>query len=542
MGAPCSAPCEAMAPGPLCTGATGARGGAPRCGRAGIRLWGDALRTRPSAEPCAPPRREPGPHRGVVAECSRPALLISAVSDQRHPRAAIHDAGHVESSDLRTFCQPCTHRAAGLARPYLPRHLPLRQSETRVVRFGFRARLLLILSLFAVAPALAVAAVAVATFNGVIPLLGGAAGWERVAGSGARAMAAARERPLTDAQRAAIEAHESALRESVASARQLRFVSRNATPIVIVFAGGALLLLGFVTSRVAGHLSRQLSRPLDELVGWTGAIARGEELSDEPAPRGAPEFGVLRTGMRTMAAQIEAGRARALEAERLRAFRESSRRFAHELKNPLTPIRFALTRLRKDAPVEQRDAIDVLTTETERLEAMARSFSQFGRLPEGPIADVDIAEMVTYTARSIVPDRLALTLDLAPSLPAIRGQHDALSRALSNILLNAVEVSAPGGAITVSANATELRGSGAVKVVVRDSGPGIPNEKLEAIWDPYVTEKPGGTGLGLAIVRQTIEAHGGEVFAMSTPGKTEIGFVLPLNAGLPAITGEWRAS
>jgi signal transduction histidine kinase len=80
-----------------------------------------------------------------------------------------------------------------------------------------------------------------------------------------------------------------------------------------------------------------------------------------------------------------------------------------------------------------------------------------------------------------------------------------------------------------------------VRISVRDSGPGIAPEKLGAIWHPYVTEKPGGTGLGLAIVRQTVEAHGGEVFAVSSPGKTEIGFVLPLNAGLPAITGEWRA-
>src|SRR5690606_5162202 len=105
-------------------------------------------------------------------------------------------------------------------------------------------------------------------------------------------------------------------------------------------------------------------------------------------------------GMRTMSEQLAVGRQRAVEAERLRAFRESSRRFAHELKNPLTPIRFAVDRLRREFPDANSETLDVLTTETRRLEVMAKSFAQFGRLPEGPAAEVDVAEMVTYTTRA----------------------------------------------------------------------------------------------------------------------------------------------
>jgi signal transduction histidine kinase len=247
--------------------------------------------------------------------------------------------------------------------------------------------------------------------------------------------------------------------------------------------------------------------------------------------------------MRSMAAELAAGRLKAVEAERLRAFRESSRRFAHELKNPLTPIRFAITKLRRDAAPDLQDTIDVLATEADRLDTMARSFAQFGRLPEGPAADVDVGELVAYTARATVPDRLTLTLDVAPGAvaPRVRGHHDTLARALSNVLLNAVDACGEHGHITVSVRQTELRGTPAVRIAVRDTGPGIAPEKLLAIWEPYVTEKPGGTGLGLAIARQAIESHGGDVFATSMPGNTEIGFDLPMNAGLPAITGEWHA-
>ena len=85
------------------------------------------------------------------------------------------------------------------------------------------------------------------------------------------------------------------------------------------------------------------------------------------------------------------------------ALRESARQVAHELKNPLTPIRFAVERLRRDAPPELAETVEVLAIESQRLEAMARSFAQFGRLPEGPRAEVDVGELVRYTARATIP-------------------------------------------------------------------------------------------------------------------------------------------
>lgn len=405
-----------------------------------------------------------------------------------------------------------------------------------MARLGFRARLLLILALFAAIPAIAVTAGWVWAFNNLVPMVSGRAHWDEVADKGTAAIAAARERPLNPAQRAAVDSFETELSRSLNYSHQVALLSPR---LVFVFVGlGALglAILAWPTSRVAGHLSRQLSRPVDELVGWTERIAHGEPLPAWSASLGAPEFEVLQSRMRTMATELEAGRQKAIEAERLRAYRESSRQFAHELKNPLTPIRFAVARLRRDAPRELTETVDVLETEAARLETMARSFSQFGRLPDGPFADVDVGELVSYTARAAVPEQFTVTID-ADQSPTIRGQHDSLSRALSNLLLNAVDACGGTGRISVSARPDELHGAAAVRIAVRDSGPGIPADRLATIWDPYVTHKTGGTGLGLAIARQAVQAHGGEVFATSEPGATEIGFVLPVNAGLSTITG-----
>jgi nitrogen fixation/metabolism regulation signal transduction histidine kinase len=234
--------------------------------------------------------------------------------------------------------------------------------------------------------------------------------------------------------------------------------------------------------------------------------------------------------MREMVSELEHGRRQAVEAERLHAFRESARRVAHEIKNPLTPIRFALARLRGQAPGTLQEDVAVIAMESDKLDRMAKSFAEFGRLPEGPPSEIDMSELVRYTARSSVPPSIALELHIEENLPRVKGHNGALAGALSNVLLNAVDASRQGGRITVTARASKLSGRDAVTVSVADNGAGIASDKLETIWEPYVTNKAGGTGLGLAIARQAVWAHDGTVTAASTLGKgTEIQFTIPAN-------------
>jgi len=415
----------------------------------------------------------------------------------------------------------------------------------------FRTRLVLILSLFAIVPAFLLTLLWSGTVSTALPIMSGRSAWDSVAATGQRAIDAARRSPLTPAQRRAIDAHELELRTSVEQARRYSFLASRTVRVVAIAGIAALLVLTGVASRVAGHLSRQLSRPLDELVRWTELIGHGEPLPPAQVARGegdaqisarangtadmttsrvrgAPEFETLRRSMREMVDELELGRRRAVESERLHAFRESARRVAHELKNPLTPIRFAIDRLRRVAPPEAQEAVDVLAMESSRLDRMAKSFAEFGRLPEGPAADVDAGELVRYTARSSVPPSITLDLQIAENLPRIFGHNGSLSAALSNVLLNAVDELGDGGTIQVRVELAALWGRDAVRIAVLDDGPGIAPELIERIWEPYVTDKPGGTGLGLAIARQAIWAHDGTVEALSTLGKgTEIQFTIP---------------
>jgi signal transduction histidine kinase len=391
--------------------------------------------------------------------------------------------------------------------------------------------LLAILLAFALVPTIVVLALASYGASRTIPLVTSTRAWERVAATGEAATTAAaraaraRENgapsPALEANaERARAAHEAELTASLEQAKRLGYLAPRTMRLVAVGSAVVLLVLLVVASRVAGHLSRQLSRPLDELVGWTRLVTRGEPLPIEARGRGAPEFDVLRVGMRTMERELADGRARALAAERRvargEAFRESARQVAHELKNPLTPIRFAIARLLRDAPPALGEVVDVLATETGRLETMARAFAQFGRLPDGPAAPVDIPELVRHVARAWIPATCVSRLTIPDGVPIVHGHTDALERALGNLVSNAVEAAGPTGTIEV---AVSVARNAEVVIAVRDDGPGLPADVLPRVFDPYVTTKTAGTGLGLAIARQTVEAHDGTISA----GRAAIG-------------------
>ncbi|HET7041156.1 MAG TPA: HAMP domain-containing sensor histidine kinase [Gemmatimonadales bacterium] len=319
---------------------------------------------------------------------------------------------------------------------------------------------------------------------------------------------------MTVRERRALDAHSVALNTVLTRAQQITAYSKylGAAATVLLLLLGAIIV--YAGTRIAGHLSRQLSRPIGELVEWTGYIGRREPLPTDPPKKGAPEFGVLRDALRGMAAELEGGRARELEAERLRAFREVARRVAHEMKNPLTPMRFALAQLARSAAPSQAEAIEVLSAESARLEQLAREFAEFGRLPEGPAAEVDLKELLEELVRTSLPPEVETILTIDPATPHVMGHLDPLRRAFSNVLRNGAEAQGGRGQLRVSV----APAAGGVEVRIADRGPGIRPSDRERIFQPYVTSKPDGTGLGLALVRQTIEAHGGTVMAEENAG------------------------
>lgn len=381
-------------------------------------------------------------------------------------------------------------------------------------RLSFRARLFLALLVVSVLP------VAVLT-GGVVLVLGavsnsfGGTSVEAVGETAKIMINSLNGIGIPGESRLALDQHLSAVNALVTQTNRAEGLGR----LLPAWLGGALTLVALGLLAIAAGfvrvLSRQLAGPLDEIVQWTGKIRRREPLPPDQNQSGIPEFALLRGALRDLAHGLEQARVAELEAERLRAFGEVARRVAHEMKNPLTPIRLAVSQLSRTAPPEMRESLEVIAAESARLEAMAREFSELGRLPEGISAPVDLHELLDDLMRSALPAAMDRQLETTGDVGPIEGYYDPLRRAFMNLFRNAVEACGGQGKVTVSLRRQDEQ----IEVRIHDSGPGVPPEKRDLIFQPYFTDKGDGTGLGLAIVRQTIEQHGGTIALTETDGE-----------------------
>lgn len=362
-------------------------------------------------------------------------------------------------------------------------------------------------------PALLVLAVATWLGTGTLQLFGTLGPWTQVSATGSRLIESAQPAARRDsALSRASAAHRAELERSLTQAQRWRYLGQRLLSILPVALIGFTLMLALAALLISRRLARELSRPIQELEDWTERIARAEPLP-EPLPRErreVREVQALRQALRRAAADLALARARERQQERTRAWGELARRLAHEMKNPLTPLRLAAHRLH---PAAQRDPslyepLRVVEEESARLEQMAREFGMLGRPADGPRSTVDLVELLRSLLATDVPPSVTTTL-AAPEAAATLADYNALQQALRNVLRNAVEAvqERPQPRIDLQVLAQE----GTATIIIRDNGGGLDPASLGRVFEPDFTTKPRGTGLGLTIVRQTIEAHGGTV-------------------------------
>src|SRR5256885_2319719 len=357
----------------------------------------------------------------------------------------------------------------------------------------FRQRIFVVLlALTAVPTALAVVGWALAVRT-VAPSAGARVALEEMAASARQMVERIDTTHFAPRERAAVREYLERLSSSVTLARRaetyLRYYAGGVALVVIAVGGLALT----AAVRLAGHLSRQLSRPIDELVGWTRLIRRRVPLPAGPASRGAPEFEALRQALRELATALDAARERELEAERLRAFREVARRVAHEIKNPLTSMRIAVDQLGRtvgQADPRALTAVEVLGAETQRLDQLAKEVADFGRLPEGPKSEVDLVDLLLDLGKSAVPPEVAVRVRANGERCKVVGHYDPLRRAVPNLLRNPAAALQGRGAVEV---AVTRDGSG-LRRTLADHGPGGPAGVPHGGFDPTFQAHQGGTG------------------------------------------------
>lgn len=207
-----------------------------------------------------------------------------------------------------------------------------------------------------------------------------------------------------------------------------------------------------------------------------------------------------------------------VKAQQMAAWSDAAKRIAHEIKNPLTPIRLSAERLLKRHRQHDEDlgeiieeGVDIITREVETLKGMVDEFSRFARMPQPTPSEVEISTLIEETLGLYHGIKPGVSIEARVDDSARTGWLDSeqIKRVLINLLDNALEATDPPGTVTVQAS----RRDGSLEIKVEDSGRGIPSEKKSKLFLPHFSTKRRGTGLGLAIVHRIVSDHHGTIRA-----------------------------
>jgi PAS domain S-box-containing protein len=303
------------------------------------------------------------------------------------------------------------------------------------------------------------------------------------------------------------------------------------------FVGQTLLELALNYSELAEPLKsiQRLLEQSDDIwqqrLAFLGANGRQELLC-----RGTPLFS--QEGQRVGAVVVFDDVTDLIQAQKNAAWGEVARRLAHEIKNPLTPIQLSAERLQHKLAdkLETADA-DMLERSTRTIvqqvvamKAMVDDFSEYAKPSKKQTIIIDLPVLVQEVmALYVLKSGIKFKTNYEAASLLIMGDPVSIRQVLHNLIKNALEAIETQGLIEINLHRVQKNDSDFIEIALYDDGPGIKDEQIETIFEPYVTTKAKGTGLGLAIVKKIIEEHGGAIW-VDTSRKVGAGFIIQLPA------------
>ncbi len=320
------------------------------------------------------------------------------------------------------------------------------------------------------------------------------------------------------------------LQQSAAS----QSASRELRGSYVVFVGGLFMTLVIVTIGAAyffsSRVSRNLADPLTALSDASQRIADGD-FHQAVTVSGDGEIQTLIESFNRMAARLDQATARLAQTERVAAWRQVARRFAHELKNPLQPILVSLYRIEQklgqtEAWAEVKEPLQAASGEVKHLTLLAERFSALAKLPEPKLEPVELNSLIRSIAELYSESLAAVefTLSLPEADTEVEVDEAYVREALHNLLQNALDACTTGDSIVLQLKTT----SETIEISVSDTGVGMDPDTLASARLPYFTTREKGTGLGLAIVEKSIGELGGQLRVQSGRGLgTTVTLTLP---------------
>ena len=288
----------------------------------------------------------------------------------------------------------------------------------------------------------------------------------------------------------------------------------------------------------AALISTQLTSPLEALRDGLKKISGGDLETTLPV-RSKDEIGSLTNAYNVMVHRLKDLQEELAQAEREAAWKEMAQQVAHEIKNPLTPMKLNLQHLQRQLNVSEEEfkkmkpqiektAVNMIE-QIESLSKIASDFAKFAQPTEQEFKEIEVNNLLESVADLYRPkENLKIKSELYPEELYVMGVKEELRRVLVNLIKNANEAMPDGGEVMICSLTDDDKSFVLIEVI--DNGEGIPKENNDDIFVPNFSTKSSGTGLGLAISKKIIEEHNGKISFESTPGKeTTFKITLPIH-------------
>ena len=296
---------------------------------------------------------------------------------------------------------------------------------------------------------------------------------------------------------------------------------------ILIFPLFALTLL------FAMGASDMMMRPISAMNYAIRSVRAGERRIRFLAKPG-DETGRLMESFNVMLDELERRQGAELRSEKILLWRDMARKLAHELRNPLTPIRLSAERVLKRWKADPESAGSILEAsmvaiiqETMSMEALLSEFRDFARLPEPQKDWVRLRPLVEEAVLLYSASWPLLSMDTTGIDPdiTIKVDRSHIKQVLGNLIANAAEATGGTGRIWIASELVKTPDSRYCRILFRDNGKGIPPDLKDKVFSPYFSTKADGTGLGLAIVEHIVAAHGGRIRYDSAEGTGTVFYI-----------------
>ncbi|GMO35482.1 MAG: ATP-binding protein [Termitinemataceae bacterium] len=294
-----------------------------------------------------------------------------------------------------------------------------------------------------------------------------------------------------------------------------------------------------ITIIISINFTHDITQPVVDLSEATMQVAKGDftiQILNNPKN----ELGSLIGNFNVMVQNLEKTQNALLRTEKISIWQTMAQQLAHEIKNPLTPIKLTAQRVLRRYKNDPQSALDILDNsmmaviqEVDSLTALLEEFRTLSRPIEPSVASTNIKEAIEEIITPYITGCPNIDFDTKSMYSRINVLIDRkhLTQIINNLVINAIDAMDGEGKIDIRTDIVYKRQAGFCRLTIADTGKGISKEDEEKVWTPYFTTKDSGTGLGLAIVERIINEHGGGIWFNSSPGEGTTFFVdIPVEA------------